>query len=183
MSVFSNPASGAAEQAAEYIEAVLGLVEGRDALQVLRETPEFVRGFAEGLPPAVLGIPESPGKWSMAAVVQHLADTEVVWAWRIRLVLAENRPVVTGFDQDLWAERLGYDEVDMGRALSVFDALRGSTLRLLERASPEDMRRVGLHVERGEESVAHMIRLNAGHDLLHRNQLERIRDAVAGSAA
>jgi DinB superfamily len=89
---------------------------------------------------------------------------------------------LTGYDQDLWAERLGYDEADADRALQDFGVLRRTNLRLLARASGEDLKRVGVHAERGEESVEHMIRLYAGHDLLHLQQLVRIRRAVTQPA-
>ena len=88
----------------------------------------------------------------------------------------------SGYDQDLWAERLGYDEADADQALEDFGLLRRANLRLLACASDEDLRRVGIHAERGAESVGHMIRLYAGHDLLHLEQLARIRRAVTQSA-
>jgi hypothetical protein len=61
----------------------------------------------------------------------------------------------------------------------LFDVVRRANLRLVERASPDDLKRVGVHVERGDESLAHLLRLNAGHDLLHLRQIERVRQAVA----
>ncbi len=87
-----------------------------------------------------------------------------------------------GYDQDLWAERLGYDEADADQALEDFGLLRQANLRLLARASDEDLKRVGVHAERGAESVEHMIRLYAGHDLLHLEQIARIRRAVTQAA-
>lgn len=87
-------------------------------------------------------------------------------------------PPITGYDQDRWAERLHYDEADAAQALELFRVLRGANLRLLERATPEDLQRVGVHAERGEESVGYLIRLYAGHDLLHLRQIERIKRAV-----
>ena len=56
--------------------------------------------------------PERAGKWSIAQVLQHLADSDLVWGWRARLILAQDRPTITGYDQDLWAERLRYDEAE-----------------------------------------------------------------------
>jgi hypothetical protein len=56
----------------------------------------------------------------------------------------------------------------------VFAALRGWNLRLVQRASAEELQRVGVHSERGEESVAHLLKLYAAHDLLHLNQIQRI---------
>jgi uncharacterized damage-inducible protein DinB len=123
--------------------------------------------------------PERPGKWSIGQVLQHLADSELVWGWRLRLILAQDRPTLTGYDQDRWAERLRYADSDPAQALEEFVTLRRANLRLLERASPADLKRVGVHVERGEESLEHQRRLYAGHDLLHLAQLARIRHAVA----
>ena len=179
MSVFTNSSRDAAANAAAYISAVLGLLGDRDPMIVLRETPDALRRAIAGLSAGECRQPERPGKWSMAQVLQHLADAEIAWAWRIRLVLAQERPALTGYDQDLWAERLGYDEADPAEAIDVFRAVRRSNLRLLDRATPADLKRAGVHVERGEESLEHLRRLNAGHDLLHLRQLDRIRRAVA----
>jgi hypothetical protein len=115
----------------------------------------------------------------MRQVMQHLADSELVWGYRLRLVLSQDRPELKGYDQDLWADRLRYHEADAARAVDEFGMLRRANLRLLQSASAADFKRVGVHAERGEESVAHMVRLYAGHDLLHLNQLDRIRRAVA----
>src|SRR5688500_11975889 len=105
MSVFTNPASTAPADAAAYVAAVLDLVGDRDPLAVLLDTPEAVRRAIHGLTLQELRAPERPGKWSIVQVLQHLADAEVVWGWRMRLILAQDRPVLTGYDQDRWAER------------------------------------------------------------------------------
>jgi hypothetical protein len=157
---------------------VLGLVEGREPIGVLRQTPQELRDAISALGTGDLRTPESPGKWSINEVVQHLADSDLVFGWRVRLVLSQDRPVITGYDQDRWAARLRYADEDPAEALDRFSLLRRSNVRLLERASAEDLRRVGLHSERGEESLARIISLYAGHDLLHLRQIERIRGAV-----
>ena len=178
MSVFTNPASRAPQDAAAYVAAVLDLVGDRDPLAILRATPEALRRAIDGVTLRQLRQPERPGKWSIVQVLRHLADAEVVWAWRMRLILAQDRPVLTGYDQDLWADRLGYADADPAESLEEFTVIRRGNLRLLERATPEDLRRVGMHAERGEESVEHLQRLFAGHDLLHLRQVDRIRAAV-----
>ena len=179
MSVFTNPSSGSAENARAYIDALLGLVGDRDALSLLRQTPDSLRAGISGLSAAQLEQPERPGKWSIRHALQHLADAELVFGWRLRMVLAHDRPPLTGFDQDLWADRLGYEHSDPMQALADYTSLRAANLRLLERASPADLKRFGIHEERGEESVAHFIRLYAGHDLMHLQQIARIRGAVS----
>jgi hypothetical protein len=182
MSIFTNSAARSVEEAAEYTRAVLGLLGDRDPFEVLRGTPSAVRLLVDGTPPGSIGLPEADGKWSIRMVVQHLADSELVWGWRLRLIFAQDRPPITGYDQDAWAGRLGYNEAVIAHALEDFEHLRGSNLRLIGRMPEGDRSRVGVHSERGEESVAHLIRLYAGHDLLHLAQIERIKKALATGA-
>ena len=182
MSVFTNSASGSREQAGAYTAAILDLLGTRDPTDVLERTDEAIRSAIAGVSDAQLSQPESSGKWSLRHVVQHLADSELVWGYRLRIVLAQERPPLTGYDQDLWSERLHYERTPIDEALDRFAVLRRSNLRLLADASPGDLQRVGVHAERGEESVGHMLRLYAGHDLLHLRQLARIRQAVERNA-
>ena len=179
MSVFTNPASASREQASAYIAAILGLLGERNPKDVLPQTAAALRERIDGMSPQQLTRPEAAGKWSVRHVVQHLADSEVVWGFRLRLVLSQDRPTLTGYDQDAFADRLGYDEVDAQQALETFGILRRDNLRLVLRASEADLQRIGMHAERGEESVAHMMKLYAGHDILHLNQIDRIKAAIS----
>jgi hypothetical protein len=179
MSVFTNPSSGSKEHGRAYTKAILELLGDRDPIPVLEQTMPLLRKALAGLSSDDEAKREAPGKWSVRHVMQHLVDSELVWSWRLRSVLAQDRPTLTGYDQDLWAERLGYDETDAARAMMEFSVVRNANLRLLHRASPQDLKRVGVHAERGDESVEHMMRLYAGHDLLHLKQIERIRAAIS----
>jgi hypothetical protein len=178
MSIFSNPAARSSEEAGEYTKALLGLLGDRDPMQVLRETPAAIRAILDGVPASLAMTPEAPGKWSIAMVAQHLADSELVWGSRVRMIIAHDRPAIAGYDQDAWATRLRYAESPLEPALADFEAVRGANLRLLARVPESDRERVGIHAERGEESVAHMIRMSAGHDVLHIRQIERILASV-----
>jgi hypothetical protein len=115
----------------------------------------------------------------MVQVLQHLADSDLVWGWRVRLILAHDRPQITGYDQDRWADRLHYADADPDDAMAALNVLRRANLKLIERATPAELKRVGVHSERGEESIEYLVRLYAGHDLLHLRQIERIRASVA----
>jgi DinB superfamily len=178
MSQLTGAASTAVADAAAYTAAILAALGTRDPFEVLRTTPAALRQAVAGVSDATASKPEKPGKWSMRHVVQHLADAELVGAFRFRMIMAHDRPALQGYDQDLWAERLRYGDSDLPGALEQFGALRAANLRLLERTTPEERRRAGIHAERGEESVDHMTRMYAGHDLVHLRQLARIARAV-----
>jgi len=178
MSVFSNTSKDAPDVRAQYAQAVLGLVADRNPIDILRETPGAAARAVAALTPQQVKTPEAHGKWSIASVLRHLADTDVVWGWRMRLILAQDRPPITGFDQDQWAERLDYANADPNESLETFAVLRRDNLRLIERATAEDLQRVGVHAERGEESAGYLVRLYAGHDLAHLAQIERIARSI-----
>jgi uncharacterized damage-inducible protein DinB len=175
MSVFTNPFEGAPGQAAAYSSAIVALLRDRDPIDVLRLTADKLDASLRGLSEEEMRRPEAPGKWSLCQVLRHLADSEIVWGWRIRLVLAQDRPSLTGYDQDAWAERLRYDEADPVLALKEFRTVREGNLRVLAGLTSDDLQRVGVHAERGEQTLAHMLKLHAGHDLLHLIQIDRIR--------
>ena len=149
-----------------------------DPIEVLRATPQTLRKRLAEFPADRLRKPEAPGKWSGFMIFAHLADTELVAGFRTRMILAHDRPVLTAYDQDFWATRLHYDRTTPEENLERFSALRRANLHLWADASAGELARVGLHGERGEESVDRLMRLAAGHDRAHLRQLARIREAV-----
>src|SRR5918994_7535836 len=129
MSVFTNSASSSPAEIAAYVSAVLGLIEGHEPLAVLRQTPSSLARTLEEIGSEAVRVPEAPGKWSVNEVLQHLADSEIVFSWRIRLVLAHDRPTITGYDQDRWADRLHYAGGDPQDAIERFRVVRRSNVQ------------------------------------------------------
>ena len=181
MSIFSNPASSTPAEIATYTTGLLGLLGDNDPVAVLAETTGALQRFLDTVPAPIVVRPEASGKWSIRDVVQHLADSELVGGFRLRMVLAHDRPSLTGYDQDRWASHLRYRDVDVRDAFEQFAALRRANLRLWRRLTPADVARVGIHGERGEESLERMRQLYAGHDLLHLAQIDRIRTSSASA--
>lgn len=175
--VFTNPARAAKGAAAAYTAAVLELLGDDDPLAVMDALPDALVTLLDGAPLEVLRTPEAPGKWSVRHVLWHLADSEVVYRYRLRRAVAQEDEIV-GYDQDAWADRLRYEDENPAEALALIRALRPSTVRWLRGLTPEERARAGTHSERGRESVDLMIRLLAGHDLVHRNQIRRILETV-----
>jgi hypothetical protein len=167
-----------APAASPYVARVLGRLGDRDPFQVQEALAGSLRAAAAGLDDAELRRPEAPGKWSVIQVVQHLADTEMVYGYRLRLVLAHDNPDIQGVDQDAWAARLRYHDAGLEDALAQLAALRAANLRLAASLDEEEWERTGLHSERGPESARLLFRLAAGHDLVHLDQIARIRRAI-----
>ncbi len=163
-----------------YADAMLEYLGGREPLPVFAKTPEDLRNAVAGLSQKQLETPEKPGKWSIAAVVQHLADVEIVLGFRYRKLLGQPGAALPAIDQDAWADRLGYLTADVPAALEDFEAVRRANLRLLRRVTPEQLQLFGMHEERGRETLQHMIRLYAAHDCYHLYQIERIKAALRG---
>ena len=141
-------------------------------------------GFAEveralqGFPPDSLSAHPIPGKWSAREIVQHLADSETTSAQRLRKLLVEEKPVITGYDQELWATRLRYNERDMSPALEAFRAARSTTLQLLERMVAADWDREGWHTESGRYTPETWLNIYAAHAHGHASQIRRLREAL-----
>jgi hypothetical protein len=175
---FSNPASNAAAAAGAYVRALLEVLGDRDPVEVLAELDGWLDRHLAGVPEPTLRRPEAPGKWSVADVVQHLADSELVLGFRMRMILTEKCPPLQGYDQDRWATTLRYPDVPPAEARAQLSALRHANLRVLRRLGPAELERVGLHSERGPESLGHLVKLMGGHDLVHRRQIERVLGAA-----
>jgi uncharacterized protein YndB with AHSA1/START domain len=171
----ASPLPDPVGDAAGYIRSLLELLGDRDPLEVQRELVPALREAIAGLSDADLRRPERPGKWSIAQVIQHLADAELVSGYRYRAAIAQDGIALAGYDQDAWADRLAYEQADVEAALGALAELRAANLRLLSRLGEKEWQRAGLHAERGRESVRQLARLVAGHDLVHRRQIERIK--------
>ncbi|HEY0784068.1 MAG TPA: DinB family protein [Thermoanaerobaculia bacterium] len=178
MTDFTNPAQGATTRSSAYVENLLALLGDRDPLTVLPVLADEVAALVAGMSEAQVRQPEKEGKWSVIQVVQHLADIEIVYGYRFRLILAQPEPTIQGFDQDAWAERLRYSDAKLDEAMEQLRVLRGVNVRLYRSLDGKQLDRVGLHSERGPESVRHILRLVAAHDLVHRRQIERIKRAI-----
>jgi uncharacterized damage-inducible protein DinB len=162
------------ETSQQYIQRTLGYVEGQDALKVQRGTATRLKKAIRGLSPKQLKWRPEPGKWSIAEILAHLADTEIVAGWRMRSVLGANGTTIQPFDQNSWAAIFSYNQRDATRSLEFFRILRENNLDMLKEIPPENWDNYGMHLERGKETLAHLTRMFAGHDVNHALQVERI---------
>ena len=175
MSEFTNPAGRASEAASAYVRSIISLVGDRDPLAILAELPAWLAATLAPVDDARRRRPEAPGKWSAHDVIQHLTDSETAFLWRTRLICSEEgEPAIQGYDQDRWAARLRYQDAPFAEVAEELTVMRRRNLRLMRSLTEAELAKAGQHVERGRETLQRLLLLNAGHDLVHRRQAERI---------
>jgi uncharacterized damage-inducible protein DinB len=168
------------ETAQQYIKRILGHVEGKDPLKIQKNTAKKIEKLIKPLSKKQIRRRPAPGKWSIAEILAHLADAEVVGSWRMRLILGASGTPIQAFDQDVWAKAFRYGAQDPKHSLRVFRVLRENNLSLLKSVPRKLWENHGMHAERGKETIAHIVRMFAGHDMNHLQQVEKIAKSNRG---
>jgi hypothetical protein len=122
------------------------------------------------------------GKWSAAEIVHHLADSETTSSLRLRRLIVEDHPLIQGYDQDVYATRLNYNQRDMAPSLDAFRSARATTAQLFDFMSDEDWQREGTHSESGSYTADDWLKIYAAHAHNHAAQIQRLKEALAESA-
>jgi hypothetical protein len=162
------------ETTEQYRNRMYSHLEGGDPIALMAAAPKKLESLIKGATTAKMRRRPAPGKWSIAEIVTHLADTELVGGYRIRTILGAPGGPIQAFDQDLWAANMEYQKRDARKSLELYKALRQANLGLLKSLTPEQWKQYGMHAERGQESIETIVRMFAGHDINHREQVKRI---------
>lgn len=162
------------ETAQEYTARLLSYGEGKDPLRLQQAAPAKLAALLKGKNRKQVMRRPTPDKWSVAEILAHLADAELAIAWRLRQVLTNNAIPIQAYDQDMWAKTFDYAHRDPRHSLANFRALREANVALLKSVPRNLWENYGVHQERGNESVNHIVRMVAGHDLNHLLQIEGI---------
>ena len=161
-----------------YIERILGFLGADDPWTVLSTTSSRLAALIAGRTTEELARTSDPGTWSVVQILAHLADSEIVAGWRVRSIIAADGVPLQPFDQNAWADAGRYADTDPFESWRLFDINRHALLALLRRVDPSRHAHHGTHAERGRESIAHLVRLYAGHDRNHLAQIERLAAAL-----
>jgi hypothetical protein len=147
-------------------------LDGRDAVTIIKQKPNELRRLTDAIGRSRVTAPRAPGKWSPRDILCHLADSEIVFAFRLRQALADDNPTVQPFDQDRWAVPYAGQEAEA--ALAAFAALRAWNVALVDHAGAAARARRLTHPERGEMTFQTVLETMGGHDVNHLRQLEAI---------
>jgi uncharacterized damage-inducible protein DinB len=148
-------------------------------LDAAEKSPKQVAAAVSGLTEKALRYKPGPDKWCILEVLGHLADIEIVYAYRLRQMLADKRPVIAPIDQDDWARNLGYMETPPAQLVALYGLNRHANLRLLQRLQPEDLEKSAFHPETKKDfKVAELIERLAMHGVTHLAQIEKLKKAA-----
>lgn len=148
---------------------------------------ELIKEYALGytmLSEAIKGLTEeeirykpAPNKWSIHQILIHVTDSEISSTSRLKKVLAEDEPLLISFDQDAWANKLGYDFLDLELHLLIFKLLRSSMQPILDHLTSEQSMRVGVYVDQERFTFKELLGYRVQHVRDHLDQIERVKKA------
>jgi uncharacterized damage-inducible protein DinB len=145
-------------------------------LDTADKSPKEIAAAVSGLPDKTLRYKPSPEKWCVLEVLGHLADVEVIYAHRIRQMLADTKPVIAPIDQDAWARNLGYLQSSPAELVALYGLNRHANLQLLRRIKVTDLDKSAYHPElKKDVTVADMVERMSGHGTSHLQQIERLK--------
>ena len=150
-------------------------------LDVAEKSPKQIAAAVSGVPEKTLRYKPSPDKWCILEILGHVADMEVLYAYRLRQMLADKDPVIAPIDQDAWARHLGYLESAPAELVALYGLNRHANLQLLRRLKPGDLEKTAHHPERkGNVTVAEYVTMMSTHGPNHLAQIERLKKEAAG---
>jgi hypothetical protein len=161
----------------------------KEEIKVEELIEEYRRGYAmireaiEGLTEEEIRYKPAPDKWSIHQILIHLTDAEIVSTHRQKKVLAEEEPLLISFDQNAWANYLGYDLLDREQHLLLFQLLRNSMLPILTNLIAEQSERIGVWPDGARFIFKELLEYRVQHVRVHLAQIERVREAYRKSRA
>jgi DinB superfamily len=162
------------ETAKQYIERLKRTLGERSPLEVMQSTVTVLDSIGQSFGKEKFQQSWGEGKWTAAQILSHLAEGEMVLAYRLREIVANSGANIPAYDQNRWVANAGYLQTDSATALSLFTIIRKVNLAFLNSLDPEQWNCYGVHSERGKESIRDIVQLVAGHDLNHLQQLKTI---------
>ena len=145
-------------------------------LDTAEKSPKEIAAAVSGLLPAVLRYRSDPAKWCILEILGHLADIEIVYAYRLRQMLADEKPVIAPMDQAAWAKNLGYLDASAPELVALYGLNRHHNLNLLRRLKLSDLEKSAFHPEYNKHvTVARLVEQLSGHGANHLAQIERLK--------
>lgn len=145
-------------------------------IEEAEKSPKQIGAAISGLSDRVLRYRPAPGKWCILEILAHLADMEILYAYRMRQMLADKNPLIAPIDQDAWARNLGYLESSPAELVALYGLNRHATLQLLRRIKASALEKSAQHPElQRAVTLAEYVGMMSRHGPNHLAQIERLK--------
>jgi len=154
--------------------------EFRRHLDAAEKSPKEIAAAVSGLPDKVLRYKPSPDKWCVLEVLGHLADIEIAYGYRLRQMLADEKPTIAPIDQDAWARNLNYMNSAPAELVAFYGLARHHNLRLLRSLNATAYSKSAYHPELQRQfTVAELVERIGSHGAGHLAQIEKLKKMAA----
>ncbi|MCP4142672.1 MAG: DinB family protein [Chloroflexi bacterium] len=124
-------------------------------------------------PDEALKFKPTPTEWSIHEIIIHIADSESNAALRARMLAAEPSGTIMGYDQDIWANELGYHDQNAEYALQITKYTRLATYKWLKTLPSEIFTHAVKHPEYDQPYTFEMwLNIYSEHIPEHIQQIE-----------
>jgi len=152
------------------------VAELKKHLEAAEKSPREIAASVSGLSEKILRYKSAPDKWSILEILAHLADMEILYAYRMRQMIADQKPVIAPINQDEWANRLGYMQESLPELVALYGLNRHHNLNLLRRVKPEDLEKGAFHPElKRNVTLAEYVQMMVKHGPNHLAQIESLK--------
>ncbi len=126
---------------------------------------DFIR-FVQNIPMDKFDFRYEDGKWTIKEIIQHIIDTERIFAYRALRISRNDQTPLPGFEENDYAANTDANNRGLQGLLSELALVRESTLALFKSFSEEQLKRTGI-VSNNEISVRAIGFILIGHQKHH----------------
>ena len=132
-------------------------ISGKQTLEIYEKLTEEQGNFAY-----------AEGKWTLKTLLQHLIDTEKVFAYRAMRFSRKDQSLVSGFDEESWADHSFAETRTLKSLIKEFKLTRKLSINFYKNLPEDALQLIGI-VNENEIKVETILKLTAGHNLHHLN--------------
>ena len=134
-----------------------------ELIEAYAEGPTALRDAVNRAPEVIWDATPIAGSWSIRQVVCHLADAEIIYADRMKRVLAEEEPTLFEADPNDFVPSLHFRKRDLQTEVRVIEAIRVHMLPILQSCAEDDFLRIGVHSLDGPMTLSTLLQRITGH--------------------
>lgn len=158
-------------QVPQFYHSYINLVQGDDLNKLLPETGKTVSDFLASVPEETWTFRYAEGKWSIKELVQHLIDSERIFAYRALCIARGENASLPGFDENTYAASSKAEARTKESLLQELEVVQQATALLFKSFDEEQLERYGT-ANNKRIQVRAIGFITVGHKLHHKNVLQ-----------